>query len=340
MISNSWLYHYYSVQSKIQFDLPFQGSSRAIPTSLYHQTANILHSSQHVPYGYQFPVDLHNVDVHRPSLPTTHPISHLKHHCTYKRDNQPVDYSQNSSTLSNECHQINECNPINIRCNSTTSSNSSSSPSQSSIANFRSNSPPIQRKRLLGKLKPLFIIENNHESPESNADIETQCRRNEIASVTYGTLVQTRPRIPNKSTHLDRPDFWNPSPPWSDVAQKVPDLSSNSELSPTYIVTTPPTPSSAPSIPKISSASAFSFDLITIGEQCVPNIDTCSVPYLASDSLQLPLMSMAHHWPQDHRLIASQPSPTSLTPPNSNEPVTKRLCRNSDKKGRRFSLFI
>lgn len=349
MMSNSWLYHYYSVQSKIQFGLPFEGSSRsAAPTSLYHHT-NILpnmthtyHSSHHAPYGYHPPVDLqslHNAESHQQSSPATNLISHHQHDFTYKRDTQPVDYSQNSSTPSNECHQINECHPINIRCSSTNSSSSSSAPSQSSVTNCRINSPPMLRKRILGKLKPLFIIENSNESPESSVDIEAQCRRGEIGSATYETVLQTRHRFLTKAPPPEPPDFWNPSPPWSDGTQRVPDLSSNSELSPTYVVTTPPTPSSAPTVPSISGSTAFSFDLITVGEQFVPIIDTCGVPYLTTESLQLPLRSVAHQWSQDHRLIASQTSPITLTPPNSNEPINKRLRRNSDKKGK-FDVHI
>lgn len=342
MLSNSWLYHYYSVQSKIQFGLPFEGPSR-IPatTTTFYQPANILpnithnyHSSHHVPYGYHSPVGLPtppNVDAHHHASPAAHLISH--HHqneFSYKYESQPVDYSQNPSSPSNGSHQM------DIRCSSTNSSNSSTA-SQSSATNCRINSPPMMRKRILGKLKPLFIIDNINKSPESIADIEAQCCRNDAGSVTCETVLPTRPRILTKAPPPELPDFidiWNPSPPWSDGTQKVPDLSSNIESNPAYMVTTtPPTPTSAASVHAISGASAFSFDWMTVGEQFVPIIESCGVQCLTADSLPVSFMQMTHQWPPDHRLITLHPSPTTLTPPNSNEPVIKRLRRDSDKKG-------
>lgn len=342
MLSNSWLYHYYSVQSKIQFGLPFEGASRipATTPTFYHQTASNLpnithnyHSSHHVPYGYHSPVGLPtppNVEAHHQSSPTTHLISHHQNEFYYKYESQPVDYSQNPSSPSNGCHQI------DIRCSSTNSSNSSSTPSHLSSTDCRIKSPPILRKRIIGKLKPLFIIDTNNKSPESIADIEAQCCRNEVGSVTYETVLPSRPRILTKAPPPEPPEFidvWNPSPPWSDGTQKVPDLSSNIESSPSYMVTTtPPTPSSAPSIPSISGASAFSFDWMTVGEQFVPIIDSYGVPCLTSNSLSVPLKPMSQHWTPDHRLRPLHPSPTTLTPPNSNEAVAKRLRRDSEKR--------
>ncbi|XP_053679839.1 uncharacterized protein LOC128730785, partial [Anopheles nili] len=36
MLSNSWLYHYYTVQSKMQFGIPFEGATRIPPTAPYY----------------------------------------------------------------------------------------------------------------------------------------------------------------------------------------------------------------------------------------------------------------------------------------------------------------
>uniref|UniRef100_A0AAG5CY70 Uncharacterized protein n=1 Tax=Anopheles atroparvus TaxID=41427 RepID=A0AAG5CY70_ANOAO len=43
MLSNSWLYHYYTVQSKMQFGIPFEGATRIPPTAPYY-TAPAGHS--------------------------------------------------------------------------------------------------------------------------------------------------------------------------------------------------------------------------------------------------------------------------------------------------------
>lgn len=356
MIANSWLYHYYSVQSKIQFGLPFEGSSR-IPASAptfyhsHHQSSNVspnithnYHSSHHVPYGYHSPVGLPtppNVGAHHQSSPAAHLISHHQsgniHNGlgnSYNYDSQPVDYSQNPSSPSNGSF------PIDIRCSSTNSSSSSTTPSQPNTSNCQTSSPPVVRKKIIGKLKPLFIVENSNQSPEAVADIEAQCCRSEVGSVTFESILPTRPRILTKAPPPEPPDFidiWNLSPPWSESTQKVPDISSNIEFSSAYMVTsTPPTPTSAPPLTTVSGISAFTFDWMTVGEQFVPIIDSCGVACLNSDGLQVPVMPvpMVHHWPSDHRFISLHQSPTSLTPPNSNEPVIKRLRRDSERKGK------
>ncbi|KAL5274712.1 NPAS4 family protein [Megaselia abdita] len=338
MLANSWLYHYYSVQTKIQFGLPFEGSSRITTTTptYYHQTPNIssdlahtYSNSHHVPYGYHAPVGLPNVNVHHQSSPSAHLISHhpsQNGNFTYKYD-QPVDYSQNPLSPSGS-HQI------DIRCSSTHSSSSSSAPSQSNLSSCRVNSPPIMRKRIMGKLKPLFIFDHTNKSPEAVADIEAQCGRNEAGSVIYETVLPTRPRILTKAPPSDPPeliDTWIPSPPWSEGTQKVPDLSSNVELSPAYMVTTtPPTPNSAPSIQNISGASAFSFDWISVGEQFVPIIDSCGMSCLTSESLPVPVMQIHHHWPPDHRIISLHASSKNTT--NPNEATAKKIRREGNKK--------
>lgn len=67
----------------------------------------------------------------------------------------------------------------------------------------------------------------------------------------------------------DTIDQWNPSPPWSETTQKVPDIVQQ-ELSP-YLARTPPTPTSAPLPQAASNGLAFSFDWMP--EQFVPIMD-------------------------------------------------------------------
>uniref|UniRef100_A0A182PBY8 Uncharacterized protein n=1 Tax=Anopheles epiroticus TaxID=199890 RepID=A0A182PBY8_9DIPT len=49
MLSNSWLYHYYTVQSKMQFGIPFEGATRIPPTAPYYQPGPSGHN--HSPGG-------------------------------------------------------------------------------------------------------------------------------------------------------------------------------------------------------------------------------------------------------------------------------------------------
>ncbi|XP_052863202.1 uncharacterized protein LOC128269838 [Anopheles cruzii] len=52
MLSNSWLYHYYTVQSKMQFGIPFEGATRIPPSGSYAYGAAALgNHSNHSPGG-------------------------------------------------------------------------------------------------------------------------------------------------------------------------------------------------------------------------------------------------------------------------------------------------
>ncbi|XP_055636672.1 uncharacterized protein LOC129775684 isoform X2 [Toxorhynchites rutilus septentrionalis] len=174
MLTNSWLYHYYTVQSKMQFGIPFEGATRIPPsTSYYHghghhsptatiQTHGYIAPPHHVSYGYHSPVGQSGGGTsghHHNGTPATI-ISH--HHqglagdhyrpYAYRLDTQPVDYSsqpQSSSML-----------PDQIRCESTGSASQS-------IQNTRNGTPPV-KKRALNRLEPLYIPENGQDSPEGS----------------------------------------------------------------------------------------------------------------------------------------------------------------------------
>lgn len=109
-------------------------------------------------------------------------------------------------------------------------------------------------------------------------------------------------------------DQWNPSPPWSETAQKVPDVMTQ-ELSPYMTTTTPPTPTSAPPMMATAGASsgaaaasvaastavhtyasgpAFSFDWMP--EQFVPVMDCGGAVTMAPASAYL----SHHHLHQPH----------------------------------------
>ncbi|CAB0004429.1 unnamed protein product [Nesidiocoris tenuis] len=113
-------------------------------------------------------------------------------------------------------------------------------------------------------------------------------------------------------------DQWNPSPPWSDTAlQKVPDIL-HQDLSP-YVTTTPPTPGSAVSY-QHPPPPAFTFDWPP-HEQYVPNVNmNVNTPLALMDEEHSQLLSMGGCWSHhqtpasagvvsDHRLFPLQPPP-------------------------------
>nr|CAH7739962.1 unnamed protein product [Callosobruchus chinensis] len=92
---------------------------------------------------------------------------------------------------------------------------------------------------------------------------------------------------------------WNPSPPWSDTLQKVPDLC-HQELSP-YIGSTPPTPTTTPG----DHPGTFSFDWVP--EQHVPTMTTASTCEDVEGPIRCPS--------KQHRLFPLQPPPKRNHPP-------------------------
>lgn len=169
-------------------------------------------------------------------------------------------------------------------------------------------------------------------------------------TVVMGTISYARPRTKfvaklQTTPLIDSTEFieqWNPSPPWSEAAQKVPDMGPQ-ELSPYMTTTTPPTPNSANIItptpmsaihlsagigavvgtglsgPKSATngslsghGSAFSFDWVP--EQFVPvaATDCSSLP-------PPPPISCVSFLPQElsHRSFSHWPTTASPLPPLS-----------------------
>ncbi|XP_066248650.1 PAS domain-containing protein cky-1 isoform X1 [Euwallacea similis] len=100
-------------------------------------------------------------------------------------------------------------------------------------------------------------------------------------------------------------DQWNPSPPWSDNLQKVPDLY-HQDLSP-CVGSTPPTPTATPTM---HSERVFSFDWMP--EQFVPSISNSTVTTTIEES-------HGHSYcTTSERLFPLQP------PPKRNQPSTRK----------------
>jgi hypothetical protein len=243
MRTNNWLYHYYSVQNKLQYGLAYDvgPSSRLLyypehpPGPEFPPT----HESGGYPHLTAMPASLQTHLTHH-SAPT-HP-HHTQHHHHHRRaDSEPVDYSYS--------------------------------------------------KR---KPKELQNLELDVRDVESS----------DVESGSTGLLIVShlteRPRTLLKVDPSELMDQWNPSPPWSDTLQKVPDLC-HQELSP-YIGSAPPTPTATPST---QTGSAFSFDWMP--EQYVPSM--AAVPSTDDAERQI-------YWPSEHRLFPLQPPPKRNHPPS------------------------
>ncbi|CAH1158489.1 unnamed protein product [Phyllotreta striolata] len=237
MRTNSWLYHYYSVQNKLQYGLTYDvgPSSRLLYYPEHTQTPDF--TASHEPAGYGHLAAMPNtLQPHLTHHGTSTHLHHNQHHHHHNRraDSEPVDYSYS-------------------------------------------------------KRKPKKELQN----------LELEVADHDVADDggTSGLLVASH--LPERSRTLlkvdpsELMDQWNPSPPWSDTLQKVPDLC-HQELSP-YIGSAPPTPTATPS----TQTSAFSFDWMP--EQYVPSMAAVNVMEDGGDR-QI-------YWPTEHRLFPLQPPP-------------------------------
>lgn len=237
MKTNSWLYHYYSVQNKLQYGLTYDigPSSRLLYYPEHTPTPEF--AASHDASGY----------AHLAAMPTTlqphlthHAVPthahHNQHHHHHRRaDSEPVDYSYS-------------------------------------------------------KRKPKEL--RNIELDVIDHDLHDEGGGSGLLVISHLT---DRPRTLLKVEPSELMDQWNPSPPWSDTLQKVPDLC-HQELSP-YIGSTPPTPTATP-----STQSAFSFDWMP--EQYVPSL----AAVVAEDC------ERQIYWPTEHRLFPLQPPPKRCHP--------------------------
>lgn len=95
MRTNSWLYHYYSVQNKLQYGLAYDvgPSTRLLYYPEHHQTPEFVSGHEHVSYGHlaSMPSTLQPHLSHH-GLPTH--AHHNQHHHHHRRaESEPVDYS-------------------------------------------------------------------------------------------------------------------------------------------------------------------------------------------------------------------------------------------------------
>ncbi|XP_060516032.1 PAS domain-containing protein cky-1 isoform X2 [Cylas formicarius] len=241
MRSNSWLYHYYSVQNKLQYGLTYDvgHSSRLLyyPEHSGHGTVDFAtaHEATTYPHLAAMPVALQPQITHHTA--TTHAHHNQHHHHHRRADSEPVDYSYSKRKPKE---------PQNLELD---------------VANIETSGDHG------GGTSGLLVISHFNERPR--------------------TLLKVDPH--------ELMDQWNPSPPWSDTLQKVPDLC-HQELSP-YVGSTPPTPTATPST---QTGNAFSFDWMP--EQFVPTMSLTSLSAMDETDKQI-------YWPSEHRLFPLQPPP-------------------------------
>lgn len=239
MRNNSWLYHYYSVQNKLQYGLAYDmaPARRILYYPEHHQESEFTTSQESPGYPHLTPMPTPiQPHITHHTTPHTHHNQHQHHH--RRADPEPVDYSY-------------------------------------------SKRKPKDLQNL--DIDVTHMETSDHEGP---------------AGVSGGLLVIShsaeRPRTLLKVDPSDLIEQWNPSPPWSDTLQKVPDLCQQ-ELSP-YIGSAPPTPTTTP---RTHSGSAFSFDWMP--EQSVPSL---TVVATSTDDLE-----RQGYAPEEHRLFPLRPPP-------------------------------
>ncbi|KAJ8923573.1 hypothetical protein NQ315_010152 [Exocentrus adspersus] len=150
-------------------------------------------------------------------------------------------------------------------------------------------------------------IDNIKRKPKELQNLELDVVDHDVSDTIGGTSgllvishITERPRTLLKTDPSEIMDQWNPSPPWSDTLQKVPDLC-HQELSP-YIGSAPPTPTATPIT---QTGSAFSFDWMP--EQYVPSM----AAIVSGEDCERQI-----YWPtSEHRLFPLQPPPKRNHPP-------------------------
>lgn len=239
MRSNTWLYHYYSVQNKLQYGLAYDiaPSTRLLYYPEHSQGSEF--GTTHESAGYShltpMPSNLQPHLSHHGTSPHQHHNQHHHHHHHRRADSEPVDYSYS-------------------------------------------------------KRKPKEL--QNLELEVANIDAEVDDGSGGLLIVTHAT--ERSRSLLKVDSNSDIMEQWNPSPPWSDTLQKVPDLC-HQELSP-YIGSAPPTPTTTPST---HSGSAFSFDWMP--EQSVPSMTIIATSIEDSERQS--------YWQSEHRLFPLQPPP-------------------------------
>lgn len=181
----------------------------------------------------------------------------------------------------------------------------------------------------------LLKMSESTDSPPEEVIVDLDTVSSAACTGDGGLLCMMPTLLSNTMQHINKPrlmlkmgnaadpaefmEQWNPSPPWSDTLQKVPDIMHH-DLSP-YVTTTPPTPTGTPGETSSNSHMAFTFDWMP--EQFVPNLTGPQVKPMTDDDHYHcePCWSS-----ENHRVFILQP------PPRGNNDMSSSDASNNSPK--------
>lgn len=345
MQANNWLYHYYMVQSKLQYGLAYDTNTSSRMVSYYQTPVHQPHATITMPSFVQHHESsissandtVHHVNdrigyTHSPGptsghLHTGHHHGHLSEGVTQQRPNLQTFTTDRPMSIDSEPVDYSIHHSVHIKKQRTSENYQQlrSSPIQS----YKKESKYIQETSEMEMMKMSESVDSPPEEVIVDLDTvqTTACTGDGGLLCMMPTMLTTtmqhsvnKPRLMLKMGTSDPAEFmeqWNPSPPWSDTLQKVPDIMHH-DLSP-YVTTTPPTPTGTPGESNSSSHMAFTFDWMP--EQFVPNLTAPPIK-------QIPLNEEDHYhnepcWSsENHRVFILQPPPrgniTELSTEHSN----------------------
>lgn len=344
MQANSWLYHYYMVQSKLQYGglqaaaaaaavaatataAAYDGNTSTVPGSTPSQPINdrasttttpihyhhSYHSLPHEPIAFESTGDRyhhhHHHHHHHPNDNNLHQYDHQQHvQYNHNGNNQPQHRHRSSNNTTDEHHigshgygENSLPEPVDYSLQqhgtddiSRRGEDCSPLTSVHHIHHVRQQHLLHNRYEVDGDVEPVDPEDDRDSPPPDEVIVDldrsstTVAVHSRIYQTTTGTATAVqltaikmnhRPHLKSIATCDPATEFmeqWNPSPPWSDTLQKVPDIVHH-DLSP-YVTTTPPTPSGHASVTPTSASTssqnvgAFTFDWIP--EQYVPNVQS------------------------------------------------------------------
>lgn len=310
MYANSWLYHYYTAQSKIQFGIPYDGPARiqATANDTYlnqqqpqeqqqqqnqdqtelqnHNNQSHHHHHHHHSFHHYSPNSLQTPLTHSYLAHSPHGVASYGYHSPVAQHHQN-HYGNSTPHLSYHhssndgyrpyAYRIDAILPVDYSGNISPMANASNNgniKSSNSQADSESGSPPAKR-RIVNRLEPLFIPEHPNES--SSDEILHAEQIYQTTTGDGGTVLLTTV-IPGRYAHTHIKAIANEPAELMDQWNISPPWSVETtqkvpdiaQQELCYLSRTPPTPTSAPL--NTVNGVAFSFDWMP--EQFVPIADT------------------------------------------------------------------
>lgn len=327
MQANNWLYHYYMVQSKLQYGLAYDTNTSSRMVSYYQTPVHQPHATITMPSFVQHHEStiasgndaVHHVNdrsgyTHSPGpagghLHTGHHHGHLNEGVTHQRPNLQAFTTDRPMSIDAE--------PVDYSIHHSVQIKKQRSSDQPNYQQPLRSSPSYKKEPKYVQETEMDVMKMSEpvDSPPEEVIVDLDAVQTATCTGDGGLLCMmptmlttlqhpvNKPRLMLKTNATDPAEFmeqWNPSPPWSDTLQKVPDIMHH-DLSP-YVTTTPPTPTGTPGEPN-SSHMAFTFDWMP--EQFVPNL-----PPIKQIS---PEEDHYHNEPcwssENHRVFILQPPP-------------------------------